>query len=293
MTFEYYLQQFMLYLRAGEKTENTVSAYTRDLLGFNKWFQESNGEEAIPTNITPIDLREFKTYLLTIANQKPATINRKLASLSAFCDWSIREGIIETNPAERISPVAKANFGIKWLTKKEQYALLRAVHKAGNQRDIAIITILLHTGLRVTELSSLRLTDTEVSERKGLLTVRQGKGGKYRQIPLNNEVRKAMEVLLQHRPHLYHDYLLWGKKGEQLKPWGMQHILRKYAYLAQIDSVTPHTLRHTFGKNLVDAGVPIEQVATLMGHSSIETTRHYVAPGASDLEAAVSRLEVK
>lgn len=151
--------------------------------------------------------------------------------------------------------------------------------------------VLLNTGLRVSELSRLKLDDIEISERKGQITV-LGKGNKYRTLPLNVEARRAIEDSLQQRPDLDHDYWLWGSRGGRLKSWGIQNVLRKYAYLAQIEDVTSHTLRHTFGKKLVEAGVPLDQVATLMGHSNIETTRRYTTPGACDLRRAVEQLEL-
>lgn len=287
------LARFGQYLRASDKSEHTIEAYLRDLRLFSEWFQNSNGDEMTPEAITPIDVREYKGYLLQVKASKPATVNRKLASISALCDWARKEGLIEANPAQGISIVQEVELAPKWLTKKEQYALLRAVQKEGNPRDQALIMLLLHTGLRVSEVSDLRLSDIEISERKGQLTVRDGKGGKHRMVPLNADVRKTLVTYLEVRPDAAHDYLFVGKQKGRLKPWGIQYVASKYTYLARLDSVTPHTLRHTFGKNLVDARVSLDKVATLLGHKNLNTTRMYTRPSALDLAHAVDKLETK
>jgi site-specific recombinase XerD len=246
-----------------------------------------------PQGITPIDLKEYKAHLLQVKGFKPASVNRKLASISAFCEWARRENLIEGNPADRIGNVQEVELAPRWLTRKEQYALLRAVQKDGNPRDEAVITLLLHTGLRVSEASSLRLSDIEISERKGQVTVRDGKGGKHRVVPLNADVRRALTAYLDMRSDATHDYLFVGKQKGQLKPWGIQYVASKYAYQARLDGVTPHTLRHTFAKILVDAGVSLDKVATLLGHKNLNTTRMYTKPSTADLAEAVEKLEIK
>jgi len=287
------LTRFGQYLRASDKSENTAEAYLRDLCLFGEWFQSSNGEQITPQGITPIDVKEYKAYLLQVKHFKPATVNRKLASISAFCAWARRENIIEANPTEGIGNVQEVELAPRWLTRKEQYALLRAVQKENKPRDEAVIMLLLHTGLRVSEASNLRLSDVEISDRKGQVTVRDGKGGKHRMVPLNADVRKAVGAYLEARPDAQHDYLFVGKQTGRLKPWGIQYVASKYAYLARLDGVTPHTLRHTFGKNLVDAGVSLDIVATLLGHKNLNTTRLYTKPSSVDLAQAVEQLEIR
>lgn len=292
-TFDECIDQFENYLHSHDRSNNTINSYRRDLRLFNKWFHLHNGEEALPPNITPIDVREYKEQLQTVDNQKPASINRKLASLSVFCKWAMEEELITSNPAENIREVKHSEPLIRWLDKKEQYALLRAVQKDGSTRDITIILLLLNTGLRVSELSHLRVSDIEISDRKGKLVVREGKGKRYREVSLNSDARQAIVTLFEKNlANSEQQYLFSGQKGERLKPWGIQDVLRRYSYLARIDNVTPHSLRHTFGKNLADAGVPIDQIAVLMGHSNIETTRRYIKPSEKDLQEAVAKIEL-
>ena len=109
---------------------------------------------------------------------------------------------------------------------------------------------------------------------------------KPRSIPLSVHVRKALQDYLTIRPDVDEDDLFLGQRGP-LSEWGIHAIVKKYAYQARLEDATAHTLRHSFAKNLVDAGTPLDQVATLLGHESLDTTRIYTQPSERDLERAV------
>jgi len=149
---------------------------------------------------------------------------------------------------------------------------------------------MLHTGLRVSEVSNLGMADISISPRKGEIIVRGGKGEKFRAIPLNLNVRNALKAYLSVRPSVNHDYLFVGQKGERLRPPGIYYPVKKYAYGARIEDISLHMPRHTSGKDLVDAGVPLDRVATLLGHSSLNTTCIYTVPSQADLQDAVERI---
>jgi integrase/recombinase XerC len=133
------------------------------------------------------------------------------------------------------------------------------------------------------------MSDIALSERKGMLRVWQGKGTKQRDIPLNAAARGALTQWLKIRPDTEQSYMFIGKKGVGLASGGVQGMLAEYGRRANVE-VTPHTLRHSFAKNLVNAGVSLEKVAALMGHSSLNTTRLYTTPSALDLERAVAQI---
>jgi len=267
------LQRFRGHLTATGKSPKTLRPYVRDLSLFARWFETTNGKELSPEAITLIDIRQYRRHLLTVKGRKPATVNRKLASLSAFCTWAREEAMIPANPAQGIGQVEEVRPAPKWLDKRGQYALLRAVQERGRQRDVALITLMLHTGLRLSEVAQLRVGDVRIWPRKGSVTVRGGKGNKFRTVPLNVDARKALRAYLEKRPEVDGDRLFVGQRGEPLKPSGIYYLVRRYAYDSRLEEVTPHTLRHTFGKNLVDAGVPLDRVSQLLGHERVDTTR--------------------
>jgi site-specific recombinase XerD len=194
----------------------------------------------------------------------------------------------------------------KWLDKNEQYALQRAIEKdlqlsklrypkrwVTRRRDASLTLFLLHTGLRLTELTALRLEDVQISERKGNILVQNGKGGKQRNVPLNAEARKAFQEWLAVRPKAQSPFVWVAVETESqgLSGRAVQRILKRYAKESGLNEITPHVCRHTFAKNLVNQGVGLEKVAMLLGHSSLNTTRLYITPDERDLEYAVGQLE--
>ena len=135
----------------------------------------------------------------------------------------------------------------KGLPNRDLRRLLRAVHASGNLRDIAIVEVLAGTGLRVGELLALQVGDIEIGERSGKLTVRQGKHGGYRDVPLTREVRAALSAYLEQHPDAKPDTPLWlGTRGELSHRSSVVRLLNKYAYQAGIEAFSPHALRHTF-----------------------------------------------
>lgn len=283
-----HLKNFIFYLESRDRSKHTIQAYKLDLRQFCQWFAEVNGDEVEPKLITPTDLREFKHYLLEDEQLRPATINRKLASLRAFMKWAVGEGTIESVPrmpqgVEQVSAAPKA------LDRREMNSLVRAVERHGSKRDQAIILVLLNTGLRVNELSALDSSDIEMSERKGKLVVRSGKGGKRREVPLNVEARRALNVYLDSRGD-DNQALFLSQQGSRLGSRGIQDVVGKYGRLAGLENLTPHALRHTFCTNLLRAGTDLVTVAKLAGHADISTTSIYTQPTGKDMGKAVEGL---
>ena len=283
------LHDFQAYLEQ-RYAQATASAYLQDVTQFFRWFEATNGEEPDPRAIGPSDIREYRRTLLN-RQARPATINRRLAALSNFFRWARATGLAHDNPAQDVPGVRQTQLAPKWLSRKEQNALLRAGRKRGKRRDEAVIVVLLHTGLRVSELCNLRLPDLQLSQRKGEARVR-GKGEKERVAPLNADARKALQAYLDVRPAAVHDYLFVGQRGDPMQSSGVQRLVHEYARRARFEEAcTPHTLRHTFAKNLVDAEVSLDRVAALLGHENLNTTRIYTTPSVHDLTEAVERLE--
>jgi site-specific recombinase XerD len=284
------LTRFADHLLDREKADHTRNNYREDLMAFTAWYQETFRERPDLRALAPSELREWKAHLRDDRKLEPATVNRKLAALRSFLAWAAAEGLA----AEIAMPrsIKQVKPPPRWLDRKQQRALVRAVERRGYPRDIALVALLLHTGLRVAELAALRWADLEIRDRSGKLTVRRGKGRKQRTIPLNVEARHALAELraLRDRWGMPRTAaVLQGQRGP-LTERGIQATLAKYAADARIEELSPHVLRHTWCKNLADAGARLEVIAALAGHESLETTRRYVEPGQDDLAAAVDRL---
>ena len=284
------LVAFVADLRRQEVAPKTVASYRSDLTGFARWFTDSTGEEFTAVAVTPTDVRDYKAHLRTIRRRQAATVNRRLAALRRFFSWAKATGRIGELPTEGVTGVPSAPRSPKSLTKREVDRLLREAEKAQNKRNLAILLLLRHTGLRVGELCNLRLGDVTTSERKGSLLVR-GKGDKDRVLPLNADVRQALDAYRAVRPTVSDDHLFIGQRGDPLQPEAIQLIVRKYAQRAGLPGVTPHSLRHSFAKHVLDAGADLATVSRLLGHERLETTAIYTQPTARDLDEAVRRLE--
>ena len=276
--------RFSAHLDTIERSGKTILAYQGDLNRFSSWYHAINGEPPALAGITGTDLLEWKRDMVE-RELRPPTINRALAAVKTFLRWGHREGV------DVPRRVRKSPDLLKWLDRSEQLRLQRVVERSGNKRDLAIVRILLHTGLRVAELVALCWQDVDwTSPRKGELTVRYGKGAKWRVIPLHVVAREAFAVLAEAAEGAEpRDRVFMGPKGP-IGTRAVVHLLAKYAGAAKIKKLTPHMLRHTFCKNLIDAGVGLPEVARMAGHESILTTQRYVTPSAGDLERAIEKL---
>ena len=299
-----HLTNFKKYLQDNDFSDLTVRGYLSDLYLFAQWFEQTNGENMKLERITPTDIKEYRQRLLTVENRAANTVNRKLASLSALMQWALNSGKIPSDPTQKIKLVRKVESAPKWLDKREQFALSRAIERdlqlaklrypkrwITRRRDASLVLFLLNTGLRLGEAVSLQVEDVQLSDRKGSVLVRNGKGNKQRSIPLNNEARQALRDWFEVRPESQYVWtVVEGDIGSSLSGRTIQRLICRYAQDASLDDLTPHVLRHSFAKNLVNAGVGLEKVAALLGHGNLNTTRIYVTPSEKDLELAVEAL---
>lgn len=284
------VDRFTLYLFQKDRRDSAIS-YAGDIKKFIRWCF-SRYASFSPQEISPLDIVNYRDYLQDHGGRKgekaaPATVNRALVSLKAFFGWLAEKGEISYNPAVDVRPVKVARKPApKWLARSEQAALMRAVKAKGSTRDEAIIGLMLHAGLRIGELCSLKRKDIEIAPRSGTVRVR-GKGNKERSVPLNVTIRKILETWFKENPG---DTLWPNRYGKPISVRGVRKLVDGYAYDARLEGVTPHTLRHTFCKNLIDSGVPLDQVAMLAGHESLDVTKQYTVPSEADLQAATEKV---
>ncbi len=288
----------------------TIVGYLNDLEHFVTWWQVRHGALPCLTDITAAEGRAYRHQLHHEAGLSAATVNRRLASLRIFLTWAVETDRIPTNPVTRIRGLKPpARIAPRWLSHWEQEQLTAAIERSVQLamsladhpetgltiqalRDRALLILLLNTGLRVLEVTALTLDDLTLTDYEGAVFIREGKGGVPRTVPLNQRTRQVLDEYLALRPEHRSHRLFVGQRG----PIGVRQVLRllkKYCRHAGLEAnlISVHTLRHTFGKNLVEAGVSLEEVAALMGHASLNTTRIYTIPDQLNLQRAVERLE--
>ena len=284
------LESFKEDLLRQEKSQNTVRAYIRDVEEFIQWFSETVGEFS-PEQITVVDVQEYKSYLYNVKRNKPVSVNRKLSALESFCEFLVSAGYLKENPAAKVKKIKyQKTAEVAALSNSELYRLKRMFYLEDNKRDIAIFELMINTGLREAEVCNLKLDDIVMSERKGVVIVRSGKGEKYREVPLNANVRRALYTYLEVRPNRG-NYLFVSNKSERLSESQLYRIIRKYADMAGIKA-HPHMLRHTFATKLLREGkIDLPTLQNLLGHANINTTAIYTRATVQDLEKAVEILE--
>src|SRR5215216_1992863 len=153
--------RFLQDLQRQETSPRTRDAYRLDLLHFAGWLAQTVGETFSPEAVTPTDVREYRGYLLNVEKRQPATVNRRLAALRRFFQWAKATGLVKELATDNVKGVASAPRAPRWLEKRDVDRLIRTVERHGNKRDLAIVLTLRHTGIRVSELSSLILHNPE------------------------------------------------------------------------------------------------------------------------------------
>ncbi len=284
------LTEFRQELIREEKSMHTIRAYVRDVEEFMQWFEETVGEFS-PGQITVVDVQEFKSYLYNVKRNKPVSVNRKLSALESFCEFLVSTGHLKDNPAAKVKKIKQQKTAeVAALSNSELYRLKRMFYLEGNKRDIAIFELMINTGLREAEVCNLKLDDVIMSERKGVVIVRSGKGEKYREVPLNANVRRALQAYLDVRPNRG-NYLFVSNKSDRLSESQLYRIIRKHADMAGVKA-HPHMLRHTFATKLLREGkIDLPTLQNLLGHANINTTAIYTRATMQDLEKAVEILE--
>ncbi|GBF35421.1 integrase-recombinase protein [Desulfocucumis palustris] len=288
------LDGFKAHLQFTDRSASS-DTYLGIVKAFAGWMNTKYGDFN-PASVSPLDVTEYRGYLQNQKGRKgkpmsPLTINKKIVSLRVFFTWLEKSGQVRDNPVSGVKQIALANKSVpKWLNRNEQAALIHAVQDGGNLRDMAIVGIMLHAGLRVSEVFVLDRADIEISHRKGVVRVRRGKGNKYREVPLNKTIRKILVDWMNMNPN-QEVPLFPNRYGRAIGVQGIEKLFSYYVNRARpkLDNVTPHSLRHTFCKNLIDSGVSLDQVAMLAGHSSMDVTKRYTAPSMNDLQAAVEK----
>jgi integrase/recombinase XerD len=273
--------QFLNFLAVEKNaSQNTISAYRNDLAQFDTFARNSNG-----SSWKSIDGRAITSFLedLRARSYKDATVARKVAAVKSFFSFLTAEGMVDNDPTELLKSPQVGKTLPRALTVEEVDELLEQPSRRNtpeSQRDKAMLELLYATGLRVTELVSLDLTD--VALESDPVTVRcTGKGERERILPLAaRPVDELRQYIFRVRPRLVRNRnekaLFVNRRGERLTRQGFWLILKNYAKEAKLDkAITPHTLRHTYATHMLSGGMPLRNVQDALGHASISTTQIY------------------
>jgi integrase/recombinase XerC len=300
-THNSHVQAWLEQLQKDGKSASTIKAYQRALHHLARWSQTTYGETFDPTQIIARDVRDWKSYQQSVEKLAPTTINQRLVAVSSFYKWAVANDLLQRNPTNDIKNIRLTKRRPKSLSYKKLRRLIRAVINSGHVRDTAIIEVFAGTGIRVGELLKLQVGDITIRDRSGWITVREGKHGNYREIPLTTVVRHALQDYLNRHPfnregHSYYqdnDAPLWlGKQGAITHRSSILRIINKYTLRAGLDPIGPHVLRHTFSTLYLKANPDdLRGLAALLGHSDLNTVMVYTEPTLDDLAERMERTE--
>lgn len=274
---EQYIEDFMTYLHNVKKmSENTELSYRRDLKKVADYLTGMN-----VTDIKKVTGTNLTSYILHLEknNFSAATISRNIASIKAFYHFLVKEGIVDKDVAEELHAPKIEKKIPEILSMDEVVRLLEQPSGDSSKeiRDKAMLELLYATGIRVTELITLKVSDVNLN----MSYISCKDSNKERVIPFGNEAKKALtkylggtrEVMLADPDSIY---LFANCSGQPMSRQGFWKLIKYYAKKAGITAdITPHTLRHSFAAHLVENGADLRSVQEMLGHSDISTTQIY------------------
>ena len=257
------LKRYCACLTIDGKSEKTIEQYYRTII---KLF------EAIQKHFTDMNVYDIRLFL---AYEKERGIsNRTLenvrANLSAFFQWLSQEELIDKNPCINIKPIKYVDKVKKPFSSVEIDALRNACR---NNKERAIMELLLSSGIRVSELTQMNVEDINFDTLT--VHVKHGKGAKERVTYINEIAKLYLKKYLNERK-VDGEGLFYNKKSNRLNNGGVRHILNVLGERAEVENVHPHRFRRTFATGLASRGMNIQDVKTLLGHTNINTTMEYV-----------------
>ena len=280
MKWQHALKDYQLFLKIERGlSKNSIDSYTRDIQKLLRYLEEND----IAISPIKIDLEIVQGFIYEIAKTvKPTTQSRVISGLRNFFDYLIFEDYREANPTELIETPKIGRKLPDTLSTAEVNELISAIdlsHPQG-ERNRTIIETIYSCGLRVSELTNLKLSDLFFDE--GLIKV-LGKGNKERFAPINYNTQKYISFYIKDiRSHVnpikgFEDTLFLNRRGKSLTRQMIFMIIKELAVKINLDKkIGPHTLRHSFATHLLEGGADLRAIQQMLGHESITTTEIYV-----------------
>ncbi len=284
------IDQFLNYMRIERGvSENTIEAYGRDLRGLIDFIEK----EGIPCQ--KINIHLLSNYIAYLSKRlSRRSLARNISAIRTFFKFLVLEGVIEENPA-RFLEVPKVSKTLPGILNEHEIELLLNQPSDSTPigiRDKAMIELLYATGVRVSELVHLRISDVDLSV--GYIKVK-GKGSKERFVPIGEKAVSVLKEYINKARSKFDKkkgspYLFLNNRGKPFSRQGFWKMLKSYAKKAGIKKrITPHIIRHSFATHLLKNGADLRSVQMMLGHSDISTTQIYTHIDRSYLKEVYNR----
>jgi|TARA_B100000530_G_scaffold235825_1_gene153101 integrase/recombinase XerD len=269
---DHLLRSFLdsLYIEKG-LSKNTVSSYKNDISSFSSWCDKEHLDRL---KITDLNLNNYISNLFSIG-LKSSSINRKISSIKHFYLFLLKKKVIKNSPADEITTPKQEKYLPTSMSEDEVESLLGSPKSSIKieRRDKAMIEILYATGMRISELVNLKLTDIDFN--RSVLKV-FGKGSKERLVPYGEKAAEALRIYLEDRKKLDSKDVFLSNRGTRITRGAFWQRIKIYIKRENLkSSISPHTLRHAFATHLLNRGADLRSVQILLGHSDLSTTQIY------------------
>ena len=269
---DHLLRSFLdsLYIEKG-LSKNTVSSYKNDISSFSSWCDKEHLDRL---KITDLNLNNYISTLFSIG-LKSSSINRKISSIKHFYLFLLKKKVIKNSPADEITTPKQEKYLPTSMSEDEVESLLGSPKSSIKieRRDKAMIEILYATGIRISELVNLKLTDIDFN--RSVLKV-FGKGSKERLVPYGEKAAEALRIYLEDRKKLDSKDVFLSNRGTRITRGAFWQRIKIYIKRENLkSSISPHTLRHAFATHLLNRGADLRSVQILLGHSDLSTTQIY------------------
>jgi integrase/recombinase XerC len=281
------IADFQIYLEVQRNvSKHTLKAYIADVEEFNSFLRESDIIKKSDSliNVEPETIRTYLSHLYR-EKVKKVTVNRKIYSLRSFYKYLFRAGKIKNNPAEMVQTPKIEKYIPTFLSVDETFQLLgdQGDNSVSGLRDHAMLELFYSSGLRLSELAGLNVTDFDF--RQALVKLR-GKGKKERIVPVGQKalqaideyIKKTTEARKNGDDNLFKNPLFLNTRGKRITARSIARIVDAVTVRSGIGrKISPHALRHSFATHLLNAGADLRSIQELLGHESLSTTQKYTA----------------
>ena len=253
-------------------SKNTVKAYETDIKGFIKWINKNNKQSLL--NIKESSVNQYISYLFSL-KLKSSSVNRKISSLKSFYLFLLKKKLIRHSPFSEVISPKQEKYLPASMSESEVEKLLNSpdTSKDIEQRDKAMIEMLYATGMRISELVNLKITDIDMN--RSVIKV-MGKGSKERLIPFGESASEALFNYLKIRKDSSSKEVFISNRGRKITRVAFWQRIKVYLLRENLKiSISPHTLRHAFATHLLNRGADLRSVQLLLGHSDLSTTQIY------------------
>ncbi|MFL5663270.1 MAG: tyrosine-type recombinase/integrase [Ktedonobacteraceae bacterium] len=331
------IEQYLAVLHAKRRASATLKVVHQDLTHFVIWWEHLRRRTFDPALLRHEDLRDWRLARQRDDGVAPATINRGLASLRGYCQWATLSHLLTENPAIDLEDVPTNPLVPRSLPVEAVDALLRNAraerHPLLRARNEALLALLIYAGLRVQEACALQLRDLDLGG--GKVTVRSGKAGKARRVPLHADAQRLLRRYLElvrcpegipaigsdQKRELLLVGMVMTTKGQPTRVGVTQRVAQRVVqqlgqsavqqlraeaqrerditrseFLQELarwlETVTPHMLRHSLARRMLERGAQLPEVQRVLGHSRLSTTGIYLTPSEEDVRLAIGRAGV-